>query len=77
MHVMKATLHGTQTRACKRKTLVLDLDETLVHSTLDGLDLPDFSFPVFFNGCAPRKSVSRPHAGELPGLCDCVHAHDS
>ncbi len=39
-----------QTRACKRKTLVLDLDETLVHSTLDGLDLPDFSFPVFFNG---------------------------
>ena len=29
---------------------MLDLDETLVHSTLDGLDLPDFSFPVFFNG---------------------------
>lgn len=29
-----------------RKTLVLDLDETLVHSTLKTLDNPDISFTV-------------------------------
>lgn len=34
----------------KLKTLVLDLDETLVHSTLDGFDEPDFGFKVSFNG---------------------------
>lgn len=35
-----------QTRASKRKTLVLDLDETLVHSSLDGTGEPHFTFPV-------------------------------
>lgn len=35
-----------QTRHSKRKTLVLDLDETLVHSTLDGNCVPDFTFAV-------------------------------
>jgi hypothetical protein len=42
---------------------VLDLDETLVHSTLDGCDAPDFSFPVSFNNrehrCA-RPLLSAP-----------------
>eukprot|EP00798_Chlamydomonas_sp_ICE-L_P003902 gene3902-13972_t len=38
-----------QTRQCKRKTLVLDLDETLVHSSLEMVIAPDFSFPVHFN----------------------------
>lgn len=38
-----------QTRQCKQKTLVLDLDETLVHSSLDTVVAPDFSFPVQFN----------------------------
>ncbi|KAF7036896.1 hypothetical protein CFC21_047414 [Triticum aestivum] len=33
----------------KHVTLVLDLDETLVHSTLDHCDISDFSIQVFFN----------------------------
>ncbi|KAK4399308.1 cold-regulated inner membrane protein 1, chloroplastic [Sesamum angolense] len=33
----------------KQITLVLDLDETLVHSTLDYCDDADFTFSVFFN----------------------------
>lgn len=40
------TLAPLQTRASKRKTLVLDLDETLVHSSLDGTGQPHFTFPV-------------------------------
>lgn len=58
-----AVAPSAQTRACKqRKTLVLDLDETLVHSSLDGFDLPDFSFPVFFNGREHMVAVrQRPH----------------
>ncbi|KAL3152535.1 hypothetical protein ABBQ32_001564 [Trebouxia sp. C0010 RCD-2024] len=39
-----------QTRRFSRKTLVLDLDETLVHSTLDSNEAADFNFTVAFNG---------------------------
>ncbi|XP_026404640.1 uncharacterized protein LOC113299768 isoform X1 [Papaver somniferum] len=38
-----------ETRKRKSITLVLDLDETLVHSTLEHCDDADFTFPVFFN----------------------------
>ncbi|XP_057984867.1 uncharacterized protein LOC110640106 isoform X3 [Hevea brasiliensis] len=38
-----------QTRSCPPVTLVLDLDETLVHSTLEPCDNADFTFPVNFN----------------------------
>ncbi|KAL6529395.1 hypothetical protein OROGR_015018 [Orobanche gracilis] len=38
-----------QTRSCPSTTLVLDLDETLVHSTLEPCGDADFTFSVNFN----------------------------
>lgn len=38
-----------QTRRCPSTTLVLDLDETLVHSSLEPCDDADFTFTVKFN----------------------------
>ncbi|GLT73814.1 hypothetical protein SLA2020_456480 [Shorea laevis] len=38
-----------QTGDCPPTTLVLDFDETLVHSTLEPYDDADFTFPVNFN----------------------------
>jgi hypothetical protein len=59
------TLLPRRTRACKQKTLVLDLDETLVHSTLDGAPGSEgahFHFPVHFNGAEHMVHVRmRPH----------------
>ena len=33
-----------------KPTLALDLDETLVHCTVEPIDNPDLIFPVTFNG---------------------------
>jgi CTD small phosphatase-like protein 2 len=47
---------------CKHKTLVLDLDETLVHSCLEPQADADFTFPVHFNGQEHMIHVrKRPH----------------
>ncbi|KAL5731931.1 hypothetical protein ACHQM5_004607 [Ranunculus cassubicifolius] len=43
------TLLPKETRKRKLVNLVLDLDETLVHSTLEHCIDADFTFPVFFN----------------------------
>ena len=51
-----------QTRHSKKKTLVLDLDETLVHSTLEGYCQADFTFPVDVGAVRHHVMVrKRPH----------------
>lgn len=51
-----------KTRLCKQKTLVLDLDETLVHSCLEAQAVSDFTFPVHFNSQEHMIHVrQRPH----------------
>lgn len=55
-----------QTRQCKLKTLVLDLDETLVHSSLEHTSSSDFSFEVHFNNQEHTIHVKqRPHLHEF------------
>ncbi|KDO78048.1 hypothetical protein CISIN_1g011481mg [Citrus sinensis] len=45
----RPTASPKETQGRKSVTLVLDLDETLVHSTLEYCDDADFTFTVFFN----------------------------
>ncbi|CAH8303332.1 unnamed protein product [Eruca vesicaria subsp. sativa] len=55
-----------QTRSCPPISLVLDLDETLVHSTLEPCDEVDFTFPVHFNEEEHMVYVRcRPHLKEF------------
>lgn len=62
----RSALLPRQTRQCKQKTLVLDLDETLVHSSLETQELSDFSFPVHFNNQEHIIHVrQRPHLHEF------------
>jgi CTD small phosphatase-like protein 2 len=49
LHTLSPTPVPNGKQNTKQITLVLDLDETLVHSTLDPCDDADFTFPVFFN----------------------------
>mmetsp|Transcript_2890 Transcript_2890/g.10459 ORF Transcript_2890/g.10459 Transcript_2890/m.10459 type:complete len:512 (+) Transcript_2890:295-1830(+) len=57
---------GPRTRRTKKNTLVLDLDETLVHSTLESAENTDFSFPVYFNNMEQMVHVrQRPHLHEF------------
>ncbi|KAK9812454.1 hypothetical protein WJX73_000916 [Symbiochloris irregularis] len=68
----RRSLLPRQTRQCKRKTLVLDLDETLVHSSLqEETDTgADFSFPVAFNGREHMVQVrKRPHLHQFLEKC--------
>ncbi|XP_019052291.1 PREDICTED: CTD small phosphatase-like protein 2 [Nelumbo nucifera] len=55
-----------QTRSCPPTTLVLDLDETLVHSTLEHCEDADFTFPVNFNFKEHTVYVRcRPHLNDF------------
>ncbi|XP_051128370.1 probable phosphatase PSR2 isoform X3 [Andrographis paniculata] len=59
---LSAALVPSEKQNTKRNTLVLDLDETLVHSTLGPCDDADFTFPVFINRKEYIVSVKkRPH----------------
>jgi CTD small phosphatase-like protein 2 len=56
------TILPKKTRACKQRTLVLDLDETLVHSCLEACADADFAFAVLFNQHQHIVNVKqRPH----------------
>lgn len=62
----RKTLLPRQTRRSKQKTLVLDLDETLVHSSLDTFATPDFTFPVEVGGIVHTVHVKkRPHLAQF------------
>lgn len=49
MDVGKICLPSQSTNVTSIQTLVLDLDETLVHCTVEPIDKPDMVFPVMFN----------------------------
>ncbi|XP_075082766.1 uncharacterized protein LOC107819233 isoform X4 [Nicotiana tabacum] len=62
-----------QTRSCPSTTLVLDLDETLVHSTLEPCDDADFTFSVNFNLKDHNVYVRcRPHLRDFMDRVSCL-----
>lgn len=64
---VRSTILPKKTRTCKRMTLVLDLDETLVHSSLEAVDKCDFSFPVTFNNMEHTVYVRQVRLGTVLG----------
>jgi hypothetical protein len=56
-------------------TLVLDLDETLVHCTVEPVPDPDMVFPVEFNGVqyqvGARAVTALPDAADAPPVVSC------
>ncbi|CAN0896136.1 Meiosis-specific protein ASY1 [Linum grandiflorum] len=62
-----------QTRSCPPTTLVLDLDETLVHSSLEPCDGADFTFPVVVNQEKHTVYVRcRPHLRDFMDRVSCL-----
>ncbi|CAN1313270.1 CTD small phosphatase-like protein 2 [Linum perenne] len=62
-----------QTRSCPPTTLVLDLDETLVHSSLEPCDGADFTFPVIVNNEKHTVYVRcRPHLRDFMDRVSCL-----
>lgn len=58
--------HNTRSASSSPVTLVLDLDETLVHCTVEPVPDPDVVFPVEFNGISYQVHVrKRPHLEEF------------
>lgn len=58
----RAIAHAPTTHTHRPSPQVLDLDETLVHSTLDDKNASDFSFPVHFHNQTHTVNVRcRPH----------------
>lgn len=49
-HTLRPYALPRKTRSCKPITLVLDLDETLVHCATNQVENPDLVFPVEYNG---------------------------
>ena len=59
-----------QTRSSPKLTVVLDLDETLVHCNTLPIESPDVSFPVTFNGTDYTISGKlRPHCQKFLQQC--------
>ncbi len=53
-------------KAAPQKSLVLDLDETLVHCSVERVDHADLRFPVQFNGIVYEiNACKRPHMEEF------------
>ena len=63
-----------KTRHGKELTLVLDLDETLVHCTVDPIANPDHRFEVHFNGEEFQVSAYTKGLQQVPGYAFVVLA---